>query len=86
MMGLLRGIKEVCGCLFKGDKKYEIMMNHIKGKERLIDGFKIKNCQIMARCLNNYELVSFMNLSISRMRKSNNSSKEEEMARNRHCR
>ena len=69
MMELLRGINEVCGavigCRFKGDKKYEITMNHSKGKERLIDGFKIKNCQIMARDLSNDELVvSFMNLPV----------------------
>lgn len=68
-MELLRGINEVCGavngCRFKGDKKSEITMNHTKGKERLIDGFKIKNCQILARDLNNDELVvSFMNLPV----------------------
>lgn len=69
MMELLRGINEVCGavngCRFKVDKRYEITMNHRKGKERLIDGFKIKNCQIMARDLSNDELVvSFMNLPV----------------------
>ena len=47
MMDLLKGIKEVCGnvigCRFKSQRKYEITMNTEKGKERLVDGFKIKN-------------------------------------------
>uniref|UniRef100_A0A674AP51 CCHC-type domain-containing protein n=1 Tax=Salmo trutta TaxID=8032 RepID=A0A674AP51_SALTR len=67
MMELLRGIKEVCGsvvgCRFKANQKYEITMNHAKGNERLMDGFKIKNSRIMAKDLVNDELVvSFMNL------------------------
>ncbi|XP_029602107.1 uncharacterized protein LOC115186717 isoform X2 [Salmo trutta] len=66
-MELLRGIKEVCGailgCRMKDGNKYEITMSHVNGKERLIDGLKIKNCQIMAKELGNDELVvSFLNL------------------------
>ncbi len=67
MMDLLRGVKEVCGnvigCRFKAKKKYEITMSSIKGKERLMDGFKIKNSRILAKELANDELVvSFLNL------------------------
>lgn len=66
-MELLRGIKEVCGmilgCRMKDRNKYEITMSHSKGKERLLDGLKIKSCQIMAKELGNDELVvSFLNL------------------------
>jgi len=40
-------------------------MNHIKGKERLIGGFKIRNCKILAKDLCNDELVVlFMNLPV----------------------
>lgn len=66
-MELLRGIKEVCGtilgCRTKDRNKYEITMSHERGKEKLIDGLKIKSCQVMAKELGNDELVvSFLNL------------------------
>lgn len=52
-MELLRSIKDVCGelvgCRIKGERKYEVTMRDAKGKERLMDGFKIKNTKIMAR-------------------------------------
>lgn len=67
MMELLRGINEVgglvMGCRFKTKNKYEITMSHAKGKERLMDGFKIKDSCVMAKDLSHDELVvSFLNL------------------------
>ena len=67
MMDLLRGIKVACGnvigCRFKAQKKYEITMASSKGKQRLMDGFKIKNSSIMAREISSDEMVvSFLNL------------------------
>uniref|UniRef100_A0A674DFZ5 CCHC-type domain-containing protein n=1 Tax=Salmo trutta TaxID=8032 RepID=A0A674DFZ5_SALTR len=68
-MELLRAIKETCGevvgCRMKGDKKYEITMRNGKGKERLMDGLRIKDTRILARDVNVNELVvSFMNLPV----------------------
>ena len=64
---MLREIKEVCGkvlgCRFKAPNQYEVTMSTAKGKGRLIDGFKIKSCRIMAKELASDELVvSFLNL------------------------
>uniref|UniRef100_A0A4W5MEM0 CCHC-type domain-containing protein n=3 Tax=Hucho hucho TaxID=62062 RepID=A0A4W5MEM0_9TELE len=68
-MELLRSIKDVCGevvgCRVKGERKYEITMRDGKGKERLMDGFMIKDTKIMARDMTTNELiVSFMNLPV----------------------
>ncbi|KAM9519010.1 uncharacterized protein ACWYII_045248 [Salvelinus alpinus] len=68
-MELLRAIKEVCGevvgCRMKGEKKYEITMRNEKGKERLMDGLRIRDTKILARDINVKELVvSFMNLPV----------------------
>uniref|UniRef100_A0A8C7H7X2 CCHC-type domain-containing protein n=1 Tax=Oncorhynchus kisutch TaxID=8019 RepID=A0A8C7H7X2_ONCKI len=68
-MELLRAIKEVCGevvgCRMKGEKKYEITMRNERGKERLMDGLRIKDTKILARDINVKELVvSFMNLPV----------------------
>lgn len=68
-MELLRAIKEVCGevvgCRMKGEKKYEITMRNERGKERLMDGLRIKDTRILARDINVKELVvSFMNLPV----------------------
>lgn len=65
-MDLLRSIKDVCGevgCRIKGDRKYEVTTRD--GKERLMDGFMIKDTKIMARDMMTNELiVSFMNLPV----------------------
>lgn len=68
-MELLRSIKDVCGelvgCRIKGERKYEVTMRDAKGKERLMDGFKIKNTKVMARdVMANELIVSFMNLPV----------------------
>lgn len=67
MMELLNAIKIVCGkvigCRFKGQNKYEITMSNPKGKERLLDGLKIKQTKVMAREVGRNEMVvSFLNL------------------------
>lgn len=69
MMELLRGIKEVCGlvcgCRFKDPKRYEVTMSSLRGKEKLVDGFKIRGCNIMAKDLSMDEMVvSFLNLPV----------------------
>lgn len=67
VLELLRCIRVLCGgliaCRATGARKYEVTMSHIKGKERLLDGFKIGECNILAREVCNDELmVSFLNL------------------------
>lgn len=67
MMELLNAVKETCGrvigCRIKGQKRYELTMNNRKGKERLLDGFKIRSTKIMAKEVARDELVvSFLNL------------------------
>ena len=66
-MELMRCVRELCGgllaCRQITDKKYEMTMSHPKGKDRLMDGFKIGETRVHARELVNDELVvSFMNL------------------------
>lgn len=60
-------IKELCGrlmaCQATGARSYEVTMSHIKGKERLMDGFKIGDVRVMAKDLCNDEMVvSFLHL------------------------
>lgn len=67
MMELLRKVKEECGmvigCRYKTPREYELTMGDDKGKNKLLDGLKIKNGRIMAKEINNMEtVVSFMNL------------------------
>lgn len=67
MMELLRQVKEECGavigCRYKTPRKYELTMHDVNGKDKLMDGIKINNNRIMARELNNDELVvSFLAL------------------------
>lgn len=67
MMELLRKVKEECGevigCRFKSLKSYELTMKDARGKEKLMDGLKIKDSRIMGKELGNDELVvSFINL------------------------
>ncbi|CAL8238722.1 unnamed protein product, partial [Lota lota] len=53
MMELLRGIKEHCGivlaCRFKAKNTYEITMQEERGKNPLLDGFKVKNARVVAK-------------------------------------
>lgn len=67
-MELMKCTRELCGglvaCRYIGANRYEITMNHAKGKERLLDGFKIGNVRVMTKELCNDELVvSFLGLS-----------------------
>ena len=67
VLELMRAIRALCGgliaCRATGTRSYEITMSHVKGKERLLDGFKIGNCNIFVKDLCNDELmVSFLNL------------------------
>ncbi|CAJ1079158.1 hypothetical protein JOB18_019515%2C partial [Xyrichtys novacula] len=64
---LLRAVRLACGavvaCRYVGERKYEVTMNHGKGKERLMEGLKIGAVNVWARELSNDELVvSFLNL------------------------
>ncbi|XP_056275022.1 uncharacterized protein LOC130196718 [Pseudoliparis swirei] len=66
-MELMRCVRELCGglvaCRFIGAGKYEVTMSHPKGKERLLEGFKMGETRVHARELCNDELVvSFLNL------------------------
>lgn len=63
----MRGIRLTCGgllaCRQTGARKYEVTMSSEKGKDKLLEGFKIGNVQILGRELCNDELVvSFLNL------------------------
>lgn len=67
MMELLKKVREECGvvigCRFKTPKEYELTMEEEKGKEKLLDGIKIKNSRVMAKegdCLE--MVVSFLGL------------------------
>lgn len=69
MMELLKKIKDECGnvigCRYKTPKKYEMTMLEENGKDKLMDGLKIKSCRIMAKEMSNDELVvSFLSLPI----------------------
>ena len=69
MMEVLRGIKEVCGlvcgCRVKDEKRFEVTLSSARGKEKLMDGFKIRSCRIMAKDLSLDEMVvSFLNLPV----------------------
>lgn len=64
---LMKNVRQVCGGLFAcratGVNKYEMTMSHPRGKDRLLDGFKIRDSRVMAKELGNDELVvSFLGL------------------------
>ena len=66
-MELMRCVRELCGgllaCRFMAENKYEMTMSHPRGKDRLMEGFKIGDKRVHARELVNDELVvSFLNL------------------------
>lgn len=67
MMEMLRKVKEECGaviaCRYKTPKEYELTMEEEKGKEKLLDGLKIKESRIMAKEISSNEMVvSFLGL------------------------
>lgn len=51
----MRGIKEVCGTVcgyrFKADRKYEVTVANASAKERMLDGFKIRDSSINGKGL-----------------------------------
>lgn len=64
---LMKRVRDLCGglmaCRYTGLNKYELTMNHPKGKERLLEGFKIGQTRVLAHEVHNDELVvSFLNL------------------------
>lgn len=64
---LMMCVRDLCGglmaCRYTGLNKYELTMHHPKGKERLLEGFKIGQTRVLAHEINNDELVvSFLNL------------------------
>lgn len=66
-MELMKCIRELCGglmaCRVLSPNKYEVTMSHPKGKQRLLDGFKIGETRVHVREISNDELVvSFLNL------------------------
>lgn len=67
MMDLLNKVKDVCGrivgCRYKTPKKYELTMSDERGKDKLMDGMRLKRCIISAKEICNDELVvSFLAL------------------------
>lgn len=66
---LLKAVQLTCGrvlgCRAKNDKRWELTMSNIKGKERLLDGFKIKSSRIVAtELIRDTKVVSFLNLPL----------------------
>ena len=66
---LLRGIKMVCGevvaCRMLGGRRYEVTMSGMRGKEKLMEGFKIGDVEVLGRELVTDEMVvSFLNLPV----------------------
>ena len=69
MIDLLKAVELTCGrvlgCRTKNGKRWELTMSNTKGKERLLDGFKIKNSRIVAtELIRNIRVVSFLNLPL----------------------
>lgn len=67
MMELLKKVRDECGvvigCRYKTPREYEITMEEEKGKEKILDGLKIKESRIMAKEINSTEMVvSFLGL------------------------
>ena len=67
MMELLNEVKKTCGvvngCRFTMPKKYKITMDNVQGKDKLLDGFRIKKNTVLAKEIRNDKLVvSFLNL------------------------
>ena len=69
MLQLLRAVENTCGrvvgCRTKNDGKWELTMGNARGRERLLDGFKINNTRIIAsEIIKNTKIVSFLSLPI----------------------
>ena len=67
VMEFMRVTREVCGelmaCRKTGLKRYELTMGHLSGKNKLMDGFKIRGVSIIAKELTSDEtVVSFLEL------------------------
>ena len=67
VMEFMTVTKEVCGelmaCRKTGLKKYKLTMGHLSGKNKLMDGFKIRAVSIIAKELTSDEtVVSFLEL------------------------
>lgn len=67
MMELLKKVSEECGavigCRYKTPRQYELTMQHEKGKEKILDGIKIKNSRVMTKEICGMEMVvSFLGL------------------------
>ena len=60
MMQLLRAVRAECGvvigCRYRTPTEYELTMLNEDGKNRLIDGLKIKNSRVWARTLSSDEM------------------------------
>ena len=64
---VIQSARLLCGgllaCRSIGERKYELTMSNVKGKERLLEGFKIGETTVVASELSNDEMVvSFLNL------------------------
>ena len=69
MMELLKAVSGSCGrvigCRQKGERRCELLMKSDGGKEKLLDGFKIKGCNVLAYgATKNERIVSFLSLPI----------------------
>lgn len=67
MMEILKKVRKECGvvigCKYKTLKEYKLTMEEEKGKEKLLDGLKIKNSRVMAKEVDCMEMVvSFLGL------------------------
>ncbi len=69
MFELLKAVEVTCGrvlgCRAKEAKRWELTMSNRKGKERRMDGFKIKGSRIIAsEVVRDTRVVSFLNLPL----------------------
>uniref|UniRef100_A0A3B3DLW0 CCHC-type domain-containing protein n=1 Tax=Oryzias melastigma TaxID=30732 RepID=A0A3B3DLW0_ORYME len=64
---LIKYCKLLCGgvvaCRAVGENRFEVTLSNVVGRDRLLDGFKIKNTKVLGTSLTNNELmVSFLSL------------------------
>lgn len=69
MLELLRAVVNTCGkvigCRAKGSNRWELTMNNPKGKERLLDGFRVGDNRVTAsEVTRDQRIVSFLNLPL----------------------
>ncbi len=67
MMEVLKKVREECGvvigCRYKTPREYELTMEEERGKEKILDGLKIKNSRVVAKEISSTEMVvSFLGL------------------------